>query len=70
MNSRNIHSIVGQPYFNKHTYRKKIRFVITRGGEGVEDWMKVVRRVKLLVIRAYLIAQLVKKPPVMQETPV
>ena len=44
--------------------------MITRGGEGVEDWMKVVRRVKLLVIRAYLIAQLVKKPPVMQETPV
>ena len=59
-NTEALYSVVGQLYFkNKHTDKdtnklieKEIRFVVTRSGGWIEaNWMKVVKRYKLPVIR-------------------
>ena len=49
--TRNYCSVVGQLYFKNKVIKRSDLWLPEAGGEEGEDWMKVVKRYKLLVIR-------------------
>ena len=49
--NRNSHTVVGQLYFKNKLIEKEIRFVVYQKCEGRRNWLKLVKRYKLSIIR-------------------